>query len=141
MTQAGTPIGRKLALTSKLVGASFNAALSAEGGSVPIWLILSILQSGPQATQLEMARALGVEAPTINRHLDNLERIGYVTRQRSEADRRATVIHLTPAGKAAYDRMRGAVISFNKRLTAGISRDELHQLDDLLSRLAANISE
>ena len=36
--------------------------------------------------------------------------------------------------------MLAAVIAFNRRLQAGIGRDELQQLDALLDRLAKNVS-
>ena len=139
MKPAATPVGRKLATTAKAVGSAFNAALAAEGGSVPIWLILDSIKRGQWTTQLDLARSLEIEGPTLTRHLDNLERGGLVTRQRSESDRRAFRVELTDAGEAAYGRMLGAVIAFNRRLTDGITAVELRQLDALLGRLAANV--
>jgi MarR family transcriptional regulator, transcriptional regulator for hemolysin len=136
----GTPIGRKLAMTAKAVSTAFNAALAAEGGSAPIWLILNALRHGQWTAQLELARALGIESPTLTRHLDNLEQNGLVVRRQSEADRRAVRVELTDAGEEAYQRMLAAVITFNRRLQAGIGRDELQRLDTLLDRLAENVS-
>jgi MarR family transcriptional regulator for hemolysin len=138
MKPQGTPIGLKLATTSKAVSAAFNAVLAAEGGSVPVWLILSSLKRGLWSTQLDLARSLGIEGPTLTRHLDNLERSGLVSRQRSQADRRAFRVELTEAGEAAHDRMLSAVIVFNQRLQAGLGRADLRALDDLLTRLADN---
>jgi MarR family transcriptional regulator, transcriptional regulator for hemolysin len=135
----GTPIGRKLATTAKTVGSAFNAALAAEGGSVPVWLILDSIKRGQWTTQLDLARSLEIEGPTLTRHLDNLERDGLVTRQRSDSDRRAFRVELTDAGEAAYGRMLGAVIAFNRRLTTGLTSAELRQLGDLLGRLSANV--
>jgi MarR family transcriptional regulator, transcriptional regulator for hemolysin len=133
------PVGRKLATTAKAVGSAFNAALAAEGGSVPVWLILNSIKHGTWSTQLDLARSLDIEGPTLTRHLDNLEASGLVARQRSASDRRAFRVELTAAGEAAYARMLGAVIAFNKRLTAGLTADDLKQLDELLTRLAANV--
>jgi MarR family transcriptional regulator, transcriptional regulator for hemolysin len=133
------PIGRRLALTAKAVSSSFNAALAAEGGSLPSWLILSSLRSDRWSTQLDLARALGIEGPTLTRHLENLERSGYVRRERSETDRRAVRVELTEAGEAAHARMLGAVIAFNRQLQAGLSGDELRTLDKVLARLGENV--
>jgi MarR family transcriptional regulator, transcriptional regulator for hemolysin len=135
----GTPVGRKLAMTSKAVGTAFNAALATEGGSLPVWLILSSITHGRPATQLDLARSLDIEGPTLTRHLDNLENGGLVRRRRSDTDRRAFRVELTDAGEAAYARMLGAVIAFNERLLAGLGREELRTLDDLLTRLSANV--
>jgi MarR family transcriptional regulator for hemolysin len=140
MKPPGTPIGLKLATTSKAVSTAFNAALSAEGGSVPVWLILSSLKQSLWSTQLDLARSLGIEGPTLTRHLDNLERNGLVSRRRSETDRRAFRVELTDAGEAAYDRLLGAVIAFNQRLGSGLSRDDLRRLDEMLTRLADNVA-
>ena len=127
-------------MTAKVVSAAFNAALAAEGGSAPVWLILNALRHGRWTAQLDVARALGIEGPTLTRHLDSLERNGLVVRRQSEADRRAVRVELTDAGEEAYQRMLAAVIAFNRRLQAGIDREELQQLDSLLDRLAENVA-
>src|SRR3954447_1104899 len=138
MPARGIPIGRKLAMTAKVVGTAFNAALAAEGGSAPSWLILNALRQGEWTAQLDLARALGIESPTLTRHLDNLERNGLVVRRPSETDRRAVLVELTPAGEDAHERMRSAVIAFNRRLQAGLAPDDLRQFESVLDHLAAN---
>jgi MarR family transcriptional regulator for hemolysin len=139
MKPQGTPIGRRLALTSKAVGSAFNAALAAEGGSVPVWLILNSLQEGRWSTQLDLARSLGIEGPTLTRHLDNLEQSGFVVRRPSETDRRAVRVEITEAGQAAHARLLVAVIAFNKRLQSGLSREDLRRLEEILGRLEDNV--
>jgi MarR family transcriptional regulator for hemolysin len=134
-------VGRKLAMTAKTVGSAFNAALATEGGSVPTWLILNSLRGQRSLTQRELARSLGIEGPTVARHLSNLEQRGYVARTRSEIDRRAVGVEITEQGEAAYQRMLGAVISFNKALQKGLSREELEQLDRILTLLARNVEQ
>jgi MarR family transcriptional regulator, transcriptional regulator for hemolysin len=135
----GIPIGRRLALTSKAVSSAFSAALAAQGGSLPSWLILSSLRDDRWSTQLDLARSLGIEGPTLTRHLENLERSGYVRRERSESDRRAVRVELTEAGETAHARMLGAVIAFNRQLQSGLSSDELRTLDEVLARLGENV--
>ena len=105
-----------------------------------MWLILNSLKHDRWSTQLDLARSLGIEGPTMTRHLDNLEQSGFVTRRRSETDRRAVLVELTEAGSAAYDRMLGAVIAFNKRLQTGLSRDDLRRLHQMLAQMAGNVS-
>jgi MarR family transcriptional regulator for hemolysin len=135
----GVPIGRKLALTAKTVGVAFNGALAAEGGSAPTWLILTALKQGRWTAQLDLARSLAIESPTLTRHLDNLEQRGLVARRPSESDRRAVQVELTEAGEEAHQRMLSAVIAFNRRLQAGLSRDELERFEGVLDRLAQNV--
>jgi MarR family transcriptional regulator for hemolysin len=137
----GRPIGLQLALTAKAVSMSFNAALQTQGGSVPVWLILNALTHERLATQVDLARSLGIEGPTLTRHLDNLEEAGLVERRRSDEDRRAVRVALTPSGEAAYTSLRVAVGAFNDRLLEGISEAEQAQLRELLERLGANAGE
>jgi MarR family transcriptional regulator for hemolysin len=126
-------------MTAKAVGAAFNGALAAEGGSAPTWLILNALKHGRWTAQLDLARSLRIESPTLTRHLDNLEQSGFVVRKPSDTDRRAVRLELTPAGEEAYERMLTAVIAFNRRLQTGIGHEELRQFESLLDRLAANV--
>jgi len=106
-----------------------------------VWLILSSLKHGRPSTQLELARSLDIEGPTLTRHLDNLEEAGLVERRRSDEDRRAVRVALTPSGEAAYMSLRVAVGAFNDRLLEGISDPEQAQLRELLERLGANAGE
>ena len=141
MRPNGLPLGLLLATTSKAVGRAFNNALSASGGSIPIWLILNALKSEPRRSQLDLARAVGIEGPTLTRHLDGMEQAGLVRRQRGTPDRRAVQVELTRAGHALHGRLLKAVISFNHRLRAGLSGDDEVILRSLLRQLQDNVGE
>jgi MarR family transcriptional regulator, transcriptional regulator for hemolysin len=132
------PVGRTLAQAAKRVGAAFNASLASEGGSVPAWLILTSLRQARWRTQRELAGSLGIVGPTLTRHIDNLERMGWVVRHRAESDRRAVRVEITDAGAEAHGRMRRAVVAFDRRLRAGLTDEQLQQLEELLDRLVAN---
>src|SRR5215510_12639104 len=104
MPPHGMPLGLLLATTSKAVGRAFNSALSEDGGSIPIWLILNALRNEPRRTQLDLAGAVGIKGPTLTRHLDTMEQAGLVRRERSTRDRRAVEVELTRAGKTLHAR-------------------------------------
>ena len=135
----GPPIGLHLATTSKQVGRAFNRALGESGGSVPVWLILSSLKGERWRTQQDLARAVGIEGPTLTRHVDALERDGLVTRHRDTGDRRAVRVELTAVGEALHADLLRAVIAFNRRLRRGLAEHDIAQLRELLDRLAANV--
>jgi len=141
MKPKGPPVGRALALAAKSVSRAFNDALAAEeGGSAPAWLILDALVAGEPRTQTELARAVGIEGPTLTRHLDGLERAGLVERTPGSGDRRATRVELTDAGRALHGRLLARVIDFDRRLRAGLGPDELGAFVAVLGRLEANVS-
>jgi MarR family transcriptional regulator for hemolysin len=133
-----TPVGLQLALSSKAVSRAFNDRLAAVGGSVPTWLVLSSLKTDERRTQLELARAIGIEGPTLTRHLDGLETDGIVRRVRGD-DRRAVRVELTPEGEQLFQTLRQAVIAFNRDLTDGLGETELARLRKTLARLEQNV--
>jgi MarR family transcriptional regulator for hemolysin len=135
------PIGRQLALTAKRVAHAFNAALAEAGGSLPTWLVLTMLVHGEWASQHAIARALGIEGPTLTRHLDVLEQSGLVVRRRDATDRRAIHVEATEAGRALHAQLLRAAIAFDRRLRAGFDDEELAQLRSFLARLEANLGE
>jgi MarR family transcriptional regulator for hemolysin len=136
----GQPIGFHLAQVQKTVGRAFNEALAEAGGSTPVWLVLLSIVQGKPGSQLDLARAVGIEGPTLTRHLDGLEEAGLVVRRRDPDDRRAIRVELTEAGERLFADLRQAAISFNDKLTAGLDEAELEGLHALLDRLAANVS-
>lgn len=140
MRPDGPPIGLLLATTSKAVGRAFNEALAAQGGSIPIWLILNGLKTERRRTQLELARAVGIEGPTLTRHLDGLEQTGLVERRRDPVDRRAVQVQLTRTGHALHGRLLRAVIAFNQRLRTGVSSDDVETLRRVLAQLQDNVA-
>lgn len=133
------PIGRQLALTAKAVGHAFNAALSEAGGSLSIWLVLSALERDQWRSQHDLAAALGIEGPTLTRHLDALEQAGLVVRVRDAADRRAVRVEPTDAGRELHRQLFEAAVAFDRRLRKGLGKDDLEQLRRLLSRLEENV--
>jgi MarR family transcriptional regulator for hemolysin len=134
------PVGLQLGNTAKAVSRAFNDALAEAGGTLPVWLVLSSVKSEDRRTQLELARAVGIEGPTLTRHLDGLEDAGLVRRQRDPVDRRAMRVELTDAGEELFQQLRQAVIAFNRRLTEGLSEQELDRFRRTLARLGENVS-
>jgi MarR family transcriptional regulator, transcriptional regulator for hemolysin len=139
MRPDGPPLGLLLATTSKAVGRAFNSALAEGGGSIPMWLIVNALKSERRRTQVDLARAVGIEGPTLTRHLDSMEQAGLVQRKRGTLDRRAIEVELTRAGSALHGRLLKVVISFNQALRSGLSKDDEVRLRELLLRLQENV--
>ena len=137
---ARPPIGLHLARTARSVSRAFDDALAQAGGSVPVWLVLISLKSQPVRNQRELAEAVGVREATLTHHLNSMDEQGLITRRRDPANRRVHLVELTEAGEAAFQRLRGVATAFDQRLRAGLSGDEVSQLEALLGRLAANVT-
>jgi MarR family transcriptional regulator for hemolysin len=129
----------QLAFASKLVSRAFNDALGQAGGSLPAWLILRALKGGSHGAQRELAASIGIQGPTLTKHLDNLDRDGLIRRIRDERDRRNVQIELTEAGAAKFDELLRAAMGFDRRLRAGFTEQELDALALQLQRLQSNV--
>jgi MarR family transcriptional regulator for hemolysin len=137
---AQQPLGLHLTRVSRTVSRAFDETLAAAGGSLPAWLVLISLKSRQLASQRELAEAVGIQGATLTHHLDTMESAGLVTRRRDPANRRLHLVELTPAGDALFLRLRDAAMAFDRRLRAGLSDDDVAQLEALLTRLRDNVS-
>jgi MarR family transcriptional regulator for hemolysin len=125
-------------MTAKRLQRSFSDALAEAGGTFPAWQVLLAVQRQGARTQQDLARAIGVEGPTLTRQLDVLESAGLVVRQRDQQDRRAIRVIATPRGQAQFRRLATAAKGFDERLRSGLSDREIAQLSGLLARISAN---
>lgn len=139
MRPARTPIGLQLTQASRVVSRAFDDALAADGGSLPVWLVLVSLKSRSLASQRELAEVMGIREATLTHHLTSMEGGGLISRRRDAANRRIQVVELTDAGEEMFGRLRGVALSFDKQLHRGIAAAEVAALEDVLGRLAANV--
>jgi MarR family transcriptional regulator for hemolysin len=133
------PIGLRLTQAARAVERAFDKALAEAGGTLPVWLILLNLKIHKPVNQQELAKAVGVREATLTHHLNAMDARGLITRTRDAANRRFQVVTLTEAGEAAFLRLRSAAMTFNARLSAGLTDADLATLAALLGQLAANV--
>jgi MarR family transcriptional regulator, negative regulator of the multidrug operon emrRAB len=83
-----------------------------------------------------LSKLAAVSAPTVSSVLNTLERDGLIFRSRGgEADRRAVVVELTPAGEELLAQVWRAQHVREIAWAASLSEDEQHALADLLHKL------
>src|SRR5258708_27740848 len=89
------PLGRRLVFLGKQLKASFEAMLAEHDCTIPTWAVLRYLARNPGLSQVQLAGRIGIEGPTLTRHLDRLCAEGLVARQRHEVDPPLARVHLT----------------------------------------------
>ena len=99
-----------------------------------VMVLQQLADAGPVRSG-ELATRLEVEAPHVTRQVQRLQQAGYADRAPDPDDRRAYLIQLTPAGRAASDRIREAGTSGMQAALAHWPPHELHQLATLLHRM------
>lgn len=95
--------------------------------------------SRPVAIQL--AKAIGIEQPSLVRTLDQLEEKGLISRQTCASDRRAKRIKLTEKAEPLISEMEAVINKTRAEILHGISAEELEQLIKLIAKLEHNIIE
>ena len=115
-------LAHRLAVAGRLVRTLADAELGGVGVAAPGCGVLLRLAAEDGLTQRDIARRQRVEAPTMCRIVDRLERDGLVERRPDPADRRATRVHLTAAGRSAAADGAHVVETIESRAFAGLDR-------------------
>jgi DNA-binding MarR family transcriptional regulator len=100
------PLGRLLGAASRAVERDWADALEQRGLTHAGLIVLHFLELGFDS-QADLARMARVEAQTMSRTVDRLERQGLVTRSPDPADRRRHVLAITDAGREAFAAVSG----------------------------------
>ncbi|TDU24387.1 MarR family transcriptional regulator for hemolysin [Panacagrimonas perspica] len=113
-----------------------DARMEPMGLSSAQWRPLLLLDgaSGPM-TQVQIARALGLESPTVVRLLDRLVEKGWVHRRNCPGDRRAYHVELTAAARALCADIEKVLTELRASVLAAFSRAELMEAVGLMERI------
>ena len=116
-----------------LVTQAFWAELRRSGETIEIsqWSTLKRISRNP-CTMSELARYKGVGLPTISKSGDMLVRRGLVERWVDKADRRQTLVRLTPAGRKLLSSCRKALEAFLDKRLASLTEAERDAIDHSL---------
>ncbi|PVZ78501.1 transcriptional regulator SlyA [Serratia sp. S1B] len=104
------------------------------------WLTLYTINSlPPEQSQNQLAKAIGIEQPSLVRTLDQLETRGLITRHVCASDRRAKLIKLTEAAKPIVHEMNSVLFTVRGEILSVISPEELELMTVLIGKLEQNI--
>lgn len=99
----------------------------------------ALLHLGPMS-QGELGRKLLRSNPNMTAVLDNLERNGWIKRERSPEDRRVVVVSLTPEGKGVIEKVFPAHAAHIAALLGALTAEEQEQLGALCKKLGLALS-
>lgn len=123
--------------TESWANGAIAAALAPHGLTTAQYNVLRILRgSHPQPrTCSEVGCRLLDRTPDVTRLLDRLERMGLVSRQRAEHDRRVVEVTITERAAALLDGLDAPVADAIEGLARHLSADELRTLSGLLEKM------
>lgn len=106
------------------------------GQSQARWEALFAVAMSREGSALgSIARRVGVEGPTFVRMIAQFEREGLVKRLTSSADRRASIIRITPKGEAVLGEMRELTTRVRKEFLGELSLEDVRRMLDMLEHM------
>ena len=102
------------------------------------YLVLVTLATGDVETASSICSVLAHDPGAMTRKIDALEKRGLVRRVRSEEDRRAIKLELTPEGRKLYPKALAEAVGLANDFLQGFSKTEVKTLEGLLKRILDN---
>jgi MarR family transcriptional regulator for hemolysin len=88
----------------------------------------AILNAPEPSSQIDIAKRLRIEGPTMTRMIDSLAEDGLVERRPAPGDRRTKHLALTPAGEAALQAIFEVADPLREQLLEGLPASRIEQL-------------
>ena len=110
-----------------------------EHGLEPGWhdVLATLRRSGPdyRLRPTDLTNATMLTSSGMTKRLDKLEAAGLIARAHDPADRRGTLITLTPRGRELIDALTEAHLANERRILAALNEKEQRELANLLRKL------
>ncbi|MEU0478212.1 MarR family transcriptional regulator [Streptosporangium sp. NPDC006013] len=98
----------------------------------------ALWDNGPQS-QNALARIVGIDVSTMTKTLQRLERSGFVSRRPDLANRRISIVEITPRGHALRPEVDRVLTEMHHRMTRGLTEEQTEELTSLLGVVRGNL--
>jgi DNA-binding MarR family transcriptional regulator len=117
-----------------MLSAAGDALAAPAGQTSARWRVLAAVEETP-LTVAQIARAWSLARQSVQRVADVLERDGLVAYAPNPAHRRASLLELTPSGRAALQRIQAAQQAWAGAVGERVGADDLAAASRLLARV------
>ncbi|ORB56334.1 hypothetical protein BST43_14515 [Mycobacteroides saopaulense] len=135
-TEESVPLGYLLTRTATLLQKHVTVRLEPLGLSLPAFICLQILCAAPGLSNSELARRAHVSRQAMCDVLQQLQDDGLVDRPTAAEQGRTLPASLTGEGLQRLELARRQVTVAERRVTAGLTREERERLKSLLAQLS-----
>ena len=101
--------------------------------------ILGYLLHNGGGSQADIVRLMHVSAATVAVSVARLEKLGFVTRERNQANQRANVLLLTEKGRNAAVQMEQAMEEMGRAALNGFSAEDCKAMEGYCERIIQNL--
>jgi MarR family transcriptional regulator, transcriptional regulator for hemolysin len=105
------------------------------------WQVLAYLANNEGINQSGLADLLEIEPITLGRLIDKLEKRGLIERHPDPSDRRAWLLHLTPAARPKLTQLRELGNVTRAEALAGVAESDTERLLSTLQALKTNLAD
>lgn len=133
----GDFVGFRLRRVQNQLSRDFAAATADRNLRSGLFSSLALIAANPGISQNELSRETALDKSVTVTIVDELERRGWATRERSKTDRRRHALFVTKAGAAYLDELFAVLEKTEDAVLHQLSRAELHILNELLDRMYA----
>ena len=124
------------------MGELFSRELARDGLTLSMYRVLAALHECRGTMRLgELALATSVETSTLSRLVADMQRRGWLTRERPEDDQRSLAVGLAPAGAALAARLTPRAAHYEQVVTGTLSAQQAARLKATLVQLHSNADE
>jgi DNA-binding MarR family transcriptional regulator len=117
--------------------AIFNSECRIDGLTPMMFSILSVLTQHDKIEQTKLAKLVAIDKTNIVDALKRLSKMGYVSRERCDVDKRKRYTRISEKGQLLVERMNHRVLLSHKKTLLPLSDEEklsfVHLLEKLLS--------
>lgn len=124
--------------TTRFLSKVINERLQDHGLFQSQWSILFCIKEFGPMSQTDIWKYLNVEAPTVTRTINKLEKNGWVIRQKGE-DQREKIIILTQKAFNELPKIEADIQAFEENLLKDIPTSEREQLVALLKKVGSTV--
>ncbi|MDQ7093621.1 MarR family transcriptional regulator [Desulfosporosinus sp. PR] len=105
-------------------------------------VLLYLLKRKSEITkQIDLEKHFGLTNPTVTGILNNLEKSGFVKREVNEQDVRSKKIRLCQNVLQLESELTAIAVSIEKKLTQGLSKEEIESTLSVLEKIFANLNQ
>lgn len=133
-------LAQRLNFTTPLLNRFVRMSSREVGLKAPRDLFILTMVAHRPFTQAELIKILDFNAPTLSKQVDALVQGGYITREQSADDRRATILSITPKGRDVLAQTRVVNERLLGEMLAEATDEELVGLLDATNTLTRLIT-
>ena len=126
---------------SRMMRAWFDGRAQELGLTRAQWRVLVHLAGREGLNQSSLADILELDTVTLGRHIDRLERDGWLERRSDPTDRRAWCLYLTAASRPTLGKMEAVAVDTIAVAMEDIAEDERTRFTNVLMRIKSNLAD